>query len=75
MGLMASSGDPAVDLDILESGPLRVRVAARGRDTNPDLGVDEACEDYLVQTFPEPIGTASNVAVLKSTSLVAAERS
>lgn len=36
-------------------GTYRVRVHARGRDSNYDLAVSEPCEDYLVQVWPAPV--------------------
>ncbi|WP_016906775.1 hypothetical protein [Streptomyces xiaopingdaonensis] len=45
------------DLPILTprgAGHYRVRVHARGRDTEPDGFVEEPVEDYLLIAWPQP---------------------
>lgn len=44
-----------------QPGNYRVRVHARGRDTDIDGGAFEPVEDYLIQVWPAPIETESQL--------------
>lgn len=53
--LMDDVPDSLSMLTLPSAGTYRIRVHARGRDTNTDLAVLEPCEDYLIQVWPAPL--------------------
>lgn len=74
-GLMATNDEPGIALQIAVGTRLNVRIAARGRDSHPDEGVSDPCEEYCIQVFSCNTNRRSDTPIVrKATSKVAASR-
>lgn len=52
-GIYETAADAFTSLPGTPLSTVRVRVSARGRDTAPDLAIDDPVEDYRVEWWPE----------------------